>query len=134
MGRSNIVTISLDEVTRQIAKEIPNFSEWVRMQLYLFAHNVEEFHLFPPDYRNRGGYQMARTVGPGMPLMWSHQTFKCNPFSKRGRCFVCWPIGEDLELQLNDFWKGVTYDNQPERVDHDVIFKTGTPGTSEEWI
>ena len=72
-----VKTITLDERTARIAKKIPNFSKWVRLNLLDLEHKqtgqMEEFHLAEPQARK-----------------WGPDKDKCNPHLTTGLCITCW--------------------------------------------
>lgn len=67
-------SISLDELTADLAKRTGNFSQWIRGKL------IEEFsgeldHMQSSEFRD--------WLGSG----------KCNPMGVKGCCALCWPQG-----------------------------------------
>lgn len=102
MGRE-IKTISLDSVTADIAENIPNFSQWVRMQLMM--HHVleggEAIHVQPvKEYRKFTVPIPIRRDGFGRPVLEKYDTKRCNPYDKKGRCTVCWPPHLTIEEHI----------------------------------
>lgn len=102
MGRE-IKTISLDATTAAIAENIPNFSQWVRMQL-LMLHVLdggEPIHVV--EAKGDRNYCLEIPVdrdGFGRPVLERYDTKRCNPYNKRGQCSVCWPPHLSLEEHI----------------------------------
>ncbi len=71
-------TITLDEKTEMIAKRIPNFSGWVRMQLYRYVREADSDALGSPH------------IAPAPARIWGEQNNKCNPKHAKGICKQCW--------------------------------------------
>ena len=69
---SIIKTVSLDENSAKIAKELPNFSHFVRECLYRYASNM--------------------SVGECTREKLERFKGNCNPFTQPV-CFACWPNG-----------------------------------------
>jgi hypothetical protein len=69
---SIIKTVSLDENSAKIAKELPNFSHFVRECLYRYASNI--------------------SVGECTREKLDDFAGLCNPFTQPV-CFACWPDG-----------------------------------------
>ena len=107
MGRE-VKTISLDATTAEIAENIPNFSQWVRMQLLM--HHIleggEPIHVVPAK-KNRN-YKLQIPVsrdGFGRPVMETYDTKRCNPHHKKGTCSACWPPHLTLEAHILEIAK-----------------------------
>jgi len=99
MGRE-VKTISLDATTAEIAENIPNFSQWVRMQLLMshVLHGGEPIHVEEVK-ANRNFMLEIPTFkdGFGRPVLEKYNTGRCNPYKKKGRCTVCWPPHLSIE-------------------------------------
>lgn len=97
-----IRSVALDLETALIADKLPNFSEFVRVQLALYGGSEESLHTMPEVKRLNHGY---RLVADAKPLMnpysgkWEHVRYsidshRCDPFHKDRQCSICWPISE----------------------------------------
>lgn len=92
---SYVTTISLDEVTHSIAKErIRNLSGFVRDMIRIHygaerhTMSVQKYHVSLPGASFNDKPRMLTVP-------------RCNPYSKLGRCYLCWPNGEgELEAQI----------------------------------
>jgi len=104
MGRE-VKTISLDKTSAEIAKNIGNFSQWIRIQLLLWwqLEGNEVIHLLPQSNRNyiipvwRGGRD-----ADNVRIIEKYNTNKCNPYHVKGRCPVCWPEHQTPEEHIID--------------------------------
>ena len=99
MGRE-VKTISLDSTTAEIAANITNFSQWVRMQLLMYhvLEGGEPIHVVPA--KGDRNYMIdipVRRDGFGRPVMERYNTKRCNPFKRDGKCLVCWPPHLSIE-------------------------------------
>ena len=105
MTMSKVTTIRLDEQTAKIADNIPNLSEFVRHHLRLHAGDSESSHYYPP---NRRHYLVHIQSFQGDKPLATIDTLRCNPFSKKGTCLVCWPVIDGTILQqvegLKEAW------------------------------
>lgn len=78
-------TISLDETTRSIAQErIKNLSAFVRDMIRIH-YGVDKHTLEVQKYY----FTIPGTVMGGRGKMVLIR--RCNPYSKQGRCYLCWP-------------------------------------------
>jgi hypothetical protein len=87
---SVIKSVALDEKTAAIAKDMPNFSHFVRECLLRYHVNAETFEGCINPYMEEGS--------PG----WL-DTGRCNPASKEYMCFSCWPNGRPPRHVIKEF-------------------------------
>ena len=107
MGRE-VKTISLDATTAELAENIPNFSQWVRMQLLMnhVLEGGEPIHVV--QAKGDRNFKLQIPVdrdGFGRPIMETYDTGRCNPHNKRGQCSVCWPPHLTLEEHVLEIAK-----------------------------
>jgi len=104
MGRV-IKTISLDKTSAKICENIPNFSQWIRMQLLVWwqLEGNEPIHVLPRSVRN---YSIQVWRGQrdqdGRRVIEPHNTEKCNPYHVKGKCPICWPEDKTPEQHIID--------------------------------
>ena len=77
-----IKTVSLDEKSAQLAKQMPNFSHFVRECLFRYASNFQAQECARDSLEEFEG--------------------KCNPFIAP-TCFVCWPDGCPPKKSVRQF-------------------------------
>ena len=95
---SIITTISLDERTHEIAKSVPNLSEFVRTMLYMHADISSLTHIVQPFSEAK---YSVREVDRNNRQTGKTKTYNlCNPFHSKGRCHICWPLGVTLADQI----------------------------------
>lgn len=96
-----IKTVALDAQTAEIANNIGNFSQWVRLQLLVYGeHMGGEIHL---TENQNWIYRISDpTPGGGVIIIFEAVTSKCNPFHKKGRCMICWPPNRTIEQHLEE--------------------------------
>jgi hypothetical protein len=86
MGRV-VKTISLDEMTAQLAENIPNFSGWIRQQLIMehIAQGGQTLHVVEKELR---GFSMTMPTNNvdsfGRRRMENVRLNLCNPYHKNG--------------------------------------------------
>jgi hypothetical protein len=93
MGRE-VRTISLDAMTAELARNIPNFSAWIRQKLIIehIAQGGETLHIVEKELR---GFKIEAPTSEldsfGRRKMEWITMDKCNPYHKDGLCLTCWP-------------------------------------------
>jgi len=109
MGMSVIKTISLDENTAAIAKQVGNLSAFVRTALLIHAGGEDNFHTNDAEFRAKGGFKILIPGGQHMftrpdgsmftqPI--TLHTKRCVPYDK---CPHCWPpMNGSMETQINE--------------------------------
>jgi hypothetical protein len=102
MGRI-VTTISLDEQSAEIAKNLPNLSQWIRTQLIMhhLMNGGEPIHV--AQYREHRNYVVRVPIerdGFGRVRFEEYNTRRCNPHHKKGRCEICWPSDLSIEEHI----------------------------------
>ena len=95
-----VKTISLDKATAELASNIPNFSAWIRQQLLIehIAQGGTTLHVYPEDQRHwKVQLPINEYDSYGRRKMVYLDTGLCNPHSKKGRCYTCWPPERTIE-------------------------------------
>ena len=116
MGRV-IKTISLDKTSATICENIPNFSQWIRMQLLVWwqLEGNEAIHLRPAANRN---YVIQVWRGKrdsfGKRIIEEYNTGKCNPYHVVGKCPICWPEDKSPEQHIIDIMEMVQTGDEEE--------------------
>lgn len=116
---ARITTISLDDTTVNIAKNIPNLSAFVRECLH--RHHAQ---IMGNDAcRNRD------SQGEG----WQ-KTGRCNPVNvTRPHCFPCWQFGKPRQEQISLFLQGgIQLEELDERTERDNWHLTQIPAAHYE--
>lgn len=80
-GSRLIRTVSLDEISDDLASKKPNFSKWVRDQLKLQDESFQNSHVTLGVYRDKG---------------------ICNP-SASPRCNICFPHGRPQLADIREY-------------------------------
>jgi len=105
-----VTTISLCDSSWKVAQNLDNLSKFVRTALLVHSGDRESMHTMGKVRRTNRGYVILvdaitvedpKTGKLTMFRMVDLHTHRCDPFSKKGQCSVCWsPMDGPIEKQV----------------------------------